>query len=215
MKSYKICTLFLTSLFSSHAFAAITSGQVTGGTTTGSFVELSVPFTDSNPDNTVGHDTFQDPNFYGFNEVQNITLSQDIDVNMLAGGGSGVITAGTTVSSHYIFFDPLTSTSLLGDVVFDSNILGVITTTNKLLPSDSELGAPGVTYLNPLSRGLEANDLLTISALNSIHVDWHASSPGDFVRVITAASAVPVPAAIWLMGSGILGLIGVSRSKKI
>ena len=28
------------------------------------------------------------------------------------------------------------------------------------------------------------------------------------------ASAVPVPAAVWLFGSGLLGLVGVARRKK-
>jgi hypothetical protein len=29
-----------------------------------------------------------------------------------------------------------------------------------------------------------------------------------------AVSAVPVPAAVWLFGSGLLGLVGISRRKK-
>ena len=32
--------------------------------------------------------------------------------------------------------------------------------------------------------------------------------------VISAASAVPVPAAVWLFGSGLLGLVGVARRKR-
>ena len=31
---------------------------------------------------------------------------------------------------------------------------------------------------------------------------------------VTAINTVPVPAAIWLFGSGLLGLIGISRRKK-
>jgi len=38
----------------------------------------------------------------------------------------------------------------------------------------------------------------------SIHVD-----------AITSAPAVPVPAAVWLFGSGLLGLVGVARRKKM
>jgi len=30
---------------------------------------------------------------------------------------------------------------------------------------------------------------------------------------VPAASAVPVPAAVWLFGSGLLGLIGIARRK--
>jgi hypothetical protein len=31
---------------------------------------------------------------------------------------------------------------------------------------------------------------------------------------VTAAPAVPIPAAVWLFGSGIIGLIGIARRKK-
>jgi hypothetical protein len=32
--------------------------------------------------------------------------------------------------------------------------------------------------------------------------------------VFGATSAVPLPASVWLFGSGLLGLIGISRNKK-
>lgn len=37
---------------------------------------------------------------------------------------------------------------------------------------------------------------------------------GDLITVTFAASAVPVPAAVWLFGSGLLGLIGMARRKQ-
>ena len=40
-----------------------------------------------------------------------------------------------------------------------------------------------------------------------------AITPLDFVNGNVAISAVPVPAAVWLFGSGLLGLIGVARKK--
>lgn len=36
----------------------------------------------------------------------------------------------------------------------------------------------------------------------------------DNVSITTDVSAVPVPAAVWLFGSGLLGLVGVARRKK-
>jgi len=44
-------------------------------------------------------------------------------------------------------------------------------------------------------------------------VEWgHIVAP-NFVSAVPAA--VPLPAAAWLFGSGLLGLIGVARRKKI
>jgi hypothetical protein len=43
---------------------------------------------------------------------------------------------------------------------------------------------------------------------------WSVSATGDIQYTIAGGTAVPVPAAIWLLGSGILGLAGVGRRKK-
>jgi hypothetical protein len=42
---------------------------------------------------------------------------------------------------------------------------------------------------------------------------WYLESDGD-VRYEIAGSPVPVPGALWLLGSGLLGLVGVSRRRK-
>lgn len=224
MQSFKLFahTIFLgIAFFATQASATILNGSVTSGT--GSFVNLTVPFTESNPDNTVGNNTFQDPNLYGFDEGQNINILSDLDVEVLADGlggssGSGTIAAGTLVASHYIFFDPAGSTHQEGTVTFDSDILGILTSTTSLLASDSLINT-GVTYLNPALRGLEGGDSVTIIGLSMISVNWTASTPGDYVRVLTAfspgAPAVPVPAAIWLFGTALIGFVGMSRRRKV
>jgi len=43
---------------------------------------------------------------------------------------------------------------------------------------------------------------------------WHDSGGPIAYSVIIETSPVPVPAAIWLFGSGLLGLVGVARRKK-
>lgn len=54
--------------------------------------------------------------------------------------------------------------------------------------------------------GFSPDPLLTQSALQ-------ASFDGSTLT-LAAPSAVPVPAAVWLFGSGLLGLVGVARRKK-
>ncbi len=44
---------------------------------------------------------------------------------------------------------------------------------------------------------------------------WTLASTGDLVYSVPGVSAVPLPAAFWLLGSGLLGLAGVSRRKTL
>ncbi len=216
--------LFALCLMSMESVATIESGEVLGGESLaegGSFIKLEVPFDESDPDNTVGDDTFQNPNLYGFDEGQNIEITIDIAVDILADGsggeaGSGILPAGTTVASHYVFFDPAGTTSQFGTVSFDSDILAVLTSTETLEASDFLINN-GVNYLNPSLRGLESGDVVSISGLRDITVDWVASTPGDYVRVLTEFSpgaVVPLPPAIWLFSAGCMVLAGVGRRSR-
>jgi len=90
------------------------------------------------------------------------------------------------VASHYVFFDP-TNGTIDGTVDFDSDVLGIISTTNHLAASDY-LANTGVNYLNPTLRGLEAGDSVTVSGVRQIRFDTSASTPGDYVRVLTVFS---------------------------
>lgn len=191
----------LAASFTPLSHAIITGGAVTGGTALaagGTFNILPVPL--PNPfgtPNSVGNDTFQRPHLYGFNEEQNILLLSALSVDEVPGGGSGSIAAGTEVASHYIFFDPGPAQSQEGWVEFDSKILGVITSRGLLIASDV-LANTGVNYLSPSARGLEGGDFAYISLVagqeNRLIVDWTASTPGDYVRVLTEHSpGAPVP----------------------
>ena len=206
--------------------ATITSGVVTGGGSLsqgGTFVKLNVPFNESTPVNTVGNNTFQDPNLYGFDEGQNIVITSDLNVDILADGmgsqlmGPGILPMGSTVASHYVFFDPAGNTTQVGTVTFDSQIFGIITSTGNLAASDFLINN-GVNYLNPSERGLEpGQDTVSIVGLNTIEVNWFASTPGDYVRVITDFSpgaVIPIPAAFWLFGTALVGLAGISKRRK-
>ncbi|MDA0280369.1 MAG: hypothetical protein O3C29_08035 [Proteobacteria bacterium] len=205
------------------AQADVITGGVTGGSALdagGAFVELSVPL--GNPfgaANSIGADTFQSPNFYVFNESQNTTttgsLSFDYGVGESTTGGhvGGTIAGGTTVASHYVFFDPGPSQSIQAFVQFDAVILGVITATGTLAASDY-LANTGVNYLNPGLRGLEGGDKIVSVTGDAVFVDSSASTPGDYIRVLTAflpGGAVPEPSAFVLL---VLGFMGLTLIKK-
>ncbi|HWB85198.1 MAG TPA: PEP-CTERM sorting domain-containing protein [Bryobacteraceae bacterium] len=212
-------SLFVVALLSLSTFTAgatIIGGTVTGGTAMGAggtFIKLTPPLSNPlGPADSVGNDTFQTPNLYGFDEDQNIHLVAPL----VTDAGTNPIPAGTTVASHYIFFDPGPSLDIVGTVDFDSDIIAIITGTANLANSDF-LANTGVNYLNPALRGLEAGDSVTISGTRQILFNTTASSPGDYVRVLTEFSptATPEPATISLFGLGFatLGLLRIRRSK--
>jgi PEP-CTERM motif len=221
MKRLCVGIALLTLTASLPATADIISGVVTGGsalTAGGTFVKLTVPL--SNPfglPNSVGDDTFQSPNLFGFDEDQDIVLTAPLFVDV----GSSPIPAGTVVESNYIFFDPGPTLQVIGTVNFDSDVLGILTSTDSLAASDF-LANTGVDYLNPFFRGLEPGDSVTISGPQQILFDTVASSPGDYVRVLTAFSpsavtlsstTVPEPGSVVLVGSGLMALARLIRRR--
>ena len=164
------------------AAAFTLDGKITASSESGTFVKL-----DPSEDFAVGNDTFQDDNLYAFDEDQNIVLKEDLLVDI--GVHGRVIPKGTTVASHYIFFDPSWGSYQRGYVEFDAHILGIATSQYTLKASDY-LANTAVTYLNPTLRGLEWEDRVWIDPDNPfrIQVDWTASTPGDYIRVFTSHS---------------------------
>ncbi len=171
-----------------------------------------------------------DPNngiLLAWNEVQNLTLTSKLYVDrvfdqtasMVGSDNNGLyLKAGTIVSSHYFQWDPGSdsSSTVAATVVTDSPIFAFITGDQNLFDSDAQLGLPGLDYADFNLRGLESGDTTDFNG-SSVDISWFASSPGDWTRMVTAFSpaAVPVPAAVWLFASGLIGLIGLGRTKKV
>jgi hypothetical protein len=204
MQSFGIRTIGLVAagLFGlGSAQAAIIGGGLVDGSAFdqgGGFVELSAPI------GNVGFNNQQSLNLFAFNELQSILLGSDLGIDI---GDTGFIAAGTRISSHYVFFDPLLAERAVGYVEFDAPILGIITSTGLLAASDW-LGDPSANYLSPSHRGLEAADVALVNKFlpNMLVVDLHAITPGDYLRVITAAVPEPETYALMLAGMGLIGL---------
>ena len=192
-----------TALWAGQAAATIIGGGVTGGSSfdAGGQFNLIDPIPNGF---TVGDNNQQSDDLFGFNEDQNILLSDALDLDV----GAPQLAAGTEVASHYIFYDPVLA-GIEGFVEFDAPVLGVLTETDTLFASDM-LANTDVTYLNPTLRGLEAStDSVGIDPgnANRILVDFFASSPGDYIRVLTERSPI---AAMEGAEPGTLGLLGFS-----
>jgi hypothetical protein len=163
------------------ASATVLGGRIEQQSGTGQFVKLTTdkPF-------SVGADNFDDDNLYAFDEDQNILLTTPIQVDI--GGEDGVIPEGTTVASHYVFFDSLNGTQI-GYVDFDSPILGIAAFQNTMGATDF-LANTQVNYIGTTLRGLEEGDFVWVDENDPFRlwVYWAGSSPGDYVRVFTSKS---------------------------
>jgi hypothetical protein len=176
-----------------------------------------------------------DPNdgiLLAWDEVQNLALTQKLYVDRVfdptaefvdSDAGGLFLQPGTVVSSHYVQWDPVGRPSTLvrvqATIETDSTIFAFITSDRNLFDSDSLLGLPSLNYNDFSNRGLEAsNNDTTVFDGNRVSINWGATSPGDWTRMITAFSPsaeIPLPAAAWLFGSSLIGLLGVAGRKQV
>jgi len=186
---YKTILLLAGLLLTVSGHTTITGGSVS---TAGNFLNVSPPPIPSPsglcPANSVGANCHQTADLWGFDEDQNIIIPAPLAVDDINGDGivdvGAALPAGSTVASHYIFYDPAPLSRLIGCVSFDSDVVATIFLTDNLASSDY-LANTGVNYLNPGLRGLELNQDIAIFSGNQVCVNFVAANPGDYIRVLT------------------------------
>lgn len=78
-------------------------------------------------------------------------------------------------------------------------------------------GAPNLCLTG---QALDNNGRMVLVSVANIGNDWGTSfrktpySEIYSIQVVSNAAPIPVPAAVWLFGSGLVGLVGIARRKK-
>ena len=95
--------------------------------------------------------------------------------------------------------------------------LGGIQTAGALSPSDGWRWVTGEPFAFTNWAAGEPNDLPFDEIF--LEINWtgfwnDCCGPPDVTRPLYVAEWVPIPSAVWLFGSGLLGLIGIARRKK-
>lgn len=143
----------------------------------------------------------KDPNsgvLMAWNEKQNVKLRSNLPVDRVFDPSAPfvertsdgfVIKAGTVVSSHYIQWDPGrgSESSVRALIHADSQIFAFITDDQKLFETDTAIGRTGLNYNDFKNRSLENEDKTAFQG-KGVKINWRATSPGDWTRLITAYS---------------------------
>lgn len=134
-------------------------------------------------------------------------LSDATDVSLgtvFANGGTGDVDgtvdfltpAGTGSTLSLDTFTPVTNFFTVGGWTLN---LGTLTIVDQ---TAATLNLAGMGTLT--GNGFDATD---------VNWSFSSSSVTSYSMTVSSVSPVPVPAAVWLFGSGLLGLVGIARRK--
>jgi len=144
-----------------------------------------------------------------------ITTNIVLDASgLFAAMGMGPVAEGMVLDQSFCVATGACATAASDSAWTSKNGLPLIGPTPIATSTYNVAGSTGFgTTLGQLSLGVD--DGIGGSPMdNGPFVDFNANFDITSITVTSVVSAVPVPAAVWLFGSGLIGLAGVARRRK-
>lgn len=131
------------------------------------------------------------------------------DANVIWTSGGQFSTTETQIWGRYTFNITSQVTSAIWNSGFDDD--GQVYINGTLVINDNNGNATGISNLDITQYLVTGENLIAFSAQDNIRWGYNH---GMWAQVdIETVSAVPVPAAVWLFGSGLMGLVGIARRR--
>jgi len=130
----------------------------------------------------------------------NVTLSTfSLSANLST--GIGTLTIGSLLSASFT------------DFVFTPTLI-VGTSTGNAGNFEATLDYTGGELAGIYSGGILLGSAYSVNTVDFAGPSWTLESIQARIGPVDPAAVIPVPAAVWLFGSGLLGLFGLARRKK-
>ena len=127
--------------------------------------------------------------------------------------GAGLLTPGQAVTVSFDWKGTNANGGVVDVVLFSELAAGGVSQTDNLLGGPaSSTDWTNVTQTFNIGPDVSGGVTLQFTAICGAAAGCISDYSWDNVSV--KAQVIPVPAAVWLFGSGLLGLIGIARRKK-
>ncbi|MGB5718279.1 MAG: VPLPA-CTERM sorting domain-containing protein [Gammaproteobacteria bacterium] len=157
---------------------------------------------------------------YALNSVVPVLQAGDPAVDNViknANLAAGLLTPGASITVEWDMYGSLTGAGGVIFIELFSELAGGGTSKAEIFgggPTNPNTGWTHYIWNTTLGPNVDGGVTLQLKTSCGPIEGCGVDAFFDRISITTDVSAVPVPAAVWLFGSGLLGLVGIARRKK-